>query len=83
MAGEPAKSPSFWIKDTQIDVNWQKMGDFWLTQHNTSVSHVRLGGMATLTIDYTHYQLTGGNSRAPGQGQTSILPDPSSVTPQH
>ena len=84
MQGEPAKSPSFWIRDTQIDVNWEKIGDFWFPQRNISVSHIRLGGTATLTIDYTDYQLTDGGSRGTqGQGQAPSLPDPSSVTPQH
>ena len=44
-----------------------------------------MGGMATLNIDYTDYQITGVDHRAkPGQdqGQQSVLPDPSSVTPQ-
>jgi hypothetical protein len=82
MEGEPAKSPSFWIKDTQINVNWEKVGDFWFPHRNVSVSHIRLGGMATLTIDYGDYQLTGGGP-GQGQGQAPSLPDPSSVTPQH
>lgn len=81
MEGQPAKSPSFWIRDTQIDSNWKKVGDFWLIQHSRSVSHIRLGGTATLTIDYTDYQITG-VGHAQGHGQTPELPDPSSVTPQ-
>jgi hypothetical protein len=81
MEGQPAKSPSFWIKDTQIDSTWKKVGEFWLIQHSRSVSHIRLGGTATLTIDYTDYQITG-VGRPHGQGQNPQLPDPSSVTPQ-
>jgi hypothetical protein len=82
MQGQPAKSPSFWIKDTQIDANWGKVGGFWLTQHNHSVSHIRLGGMADLTIDYTDYQITGVGPGTQGRSQSPALPDPSSVTPQ-
>lgn len=81
LEGQPAKSPSFWIKDTQIDSTWEKVGGFWLIQHTRSVSHVRLGGMATLTIDYTDYQISGGG-RTQGHGQHPQLPDPSSITPQ-
>jgi hypothetical protein len=81
MEGQPAKSPSFWIRDTKIDSNWKKVGDFWLIQRSRSVSHIRLGGNATLTIDYSDYQITG-VGRAQGYGQTPELPDPSSVTPQ-
>jgi hypothetical protein len=81
MEGQPAKSPSFWIRDTQIDSTWAKVGGFWLIQHSQSVSHVRMGGMATLTIDYSDYQVTR-VSGAQGHGQSPQLPDPGSVTPQ-
>jgi hypothetical protein len=82
MEGQPAKSPSFWIKDTDIDSNWQRLSGFWFIQHTRSVSHIRLGGTATLTIDYRDYQITAGGS-AKGHGQSAQLPDPGSVTPLH
>lgn len=81
MEGQPAKSPSFWIKDTQIDSTWADVGGFWLIQHSRSVSHIRMGGIATLTIDYTDYQITG-TGGARGRSQSPQLPDPASVTPQ-
>ena len=81
MEGRPAKSPSFWIRDTQIDSSWAKVGEYWLIQHSRSVSHVRMGGRATLTIDYSDYQITA-SGRAHGRGQNAQLPDPSAVTPQ-
>ena len=81
MEGEPARSPSFWIKDTQIDSTWGKVGDFWFITHNHSLSHIRMGGTATLTIDYTDYQITGAG-RSQGSGQNVQLPVPSSVTPE-
>jgi hypothetical protein len=82
MQGQPAKSPSFWIRDTQIDTNWAKVDDFWLIQHNHSASHIRMGGMADLNIDYSDYQITGVGLGAKGRSQNPQLPDPSSVTPQ-
>ncbi len=82
MEGQPAKSPSFWIKETDIDSNWQKASGFWFIQHTRSVSHIRMGGTATLTIDYRDYQVTDVGSTK-GQGQSPQLPDPGSVTPQH
>ena len=81
LEGQPEKSPSFWLRDTQIDSTWTKVDGFWLIQHTRSVSHIRLGGMATLTVDYTDYQITG-VGRAQGHAQRPQLPDPSSVTPQ-
>jgi hypothetical protein len=84
MEGQPAKSPSFWIRDTQIESKWAKVGEFWLIQHNHSVSHIRMGGVSELTIDYTDYQITGVDRHgAQGQSQSSELPDPSSVNLQH
>jgi hypothetical protein len=83
MEGEPSKSPSFWIKDTQIQSRWEKIGNFWFIAHNQSVSHVRMGGFATLSIDYGYLQVTAADRRAPRiQAQGSILPDPASVTPE-
>jgi len=55
---EPAKNPSFWIKQTTIQHYYMKIGDFWLPEHNESVSRIRLGGRAVLTIDYQDYQIT-------------------------
>lgn len=82
MEGQPAKSPSFWIKDTQIDSTWSDVRGFWLIQHSRSFSHIRMGGTATLTIDYSDYQVTrSGGTHV--RGQNPQLPDPSSLTPQH
>ncbi|HZR65560.1 MAG TPA: hypothetical protein VFA85_10460 [Terriglobales bacterium] len=83
MEGEPAKSPSFWIRDTQIESRWQKVSNFWFIAHNSSVSHIRMGGVATLTIDYGDYQVSVADHRtARSQSPAPILPDPASVTPQ-
>ena len=57
---EPAKNPSFWIKKTAIHHAFIKVGDFWLPAENRSVSDIRLGGRATLTIQYDHYDVPEG-----------------------
>lgn len=54
---EPAKNPSFWIKKTTISHRYEKVGDFWLPASNTSVSSIRVGGTATLTIQYENYRI--------------------------
>ena len=54
---EPAKNPSFWIKKTEIHHSFMKVGDFWLPAENKSVSHLRLDGLATLTIKYEDYEI--------------------------
>jgi len=55
---EPAKSPSFWTKSSQIEQLYQKVGDFWLPQRNHSTSSIRIGGRAELTIEYQSYKIT-------------------------
>jgi hypothetical protein len=54
---EPVKNPSFWIKKTHIEHRYQKVGQFWLPAFNQSVSSIRMGGTATLSILYSGYNL--------------------------
>lgn len=55
---EPGQNPSFWTKKSEIRHEYKKVGAFWLPVRNESVSYIRLGGRATLTIDYTDYRLS-------------------------
>jgi hypothetical protein len=57
IAVEPAKNPSFWISSTQIESTNSKTDGIWLPQKNRSVSKIRIGGAAVLTIDYGTYRL--------------------------
>jgi hypothetical protein len=54
---EPSEHLSFWIRNTEITHLYTKVGEFWLPKQNTSVTKVRLGGTATLTIDYGKYEI--------------------------
>jgi hypothetical protein len=54
--GQPARSPSFWIRNTEIHHVYSKTGDFWLAQSNRTETKVRLGGVAVLTIEYGDYR---------------------------
>jgi hypothetical protein len=54
---EPAKNPSFWISRTEIEHRYAKIGEFWLPAYNQSITQVRLGGKAVLTINYTDYEI--------------------------
>jgi len=56
--GEPATNPSFWIKNSEIEQLYKKVGNFWLPARNHSISSVRLGGRAELTIEYGSYKTT-------------------------
>ncbi len=62
IAAEPAKNPSFWIKKTEIHHSFMKVGDFWLPAQNISVSQLRFGGRATLTIKYSDYEIESTNA---------------------
>ena len=42
---EPAKNPSFWTKETQIEQIYSKVGDFWLPRSNRSTTTVRWAAM--------------------------------------
>jgi hypothetical protein len=57
--GEPAKNPSWWISRASFDWRYEKKGEFWLPESNVARSHVRMGGDATLTIEYGAYSDTG------------------------
>jgi hypothetical protein len=57
---EPAQNPSFWTKKSEIHHEYEKVEAFWLPARNESVSYIRLGGRATLTIEYSNYRVTDG-----------------------
>jgi len=61
---EPAQNPSFWTKKSEVHHEYMKVQDFWFPRRNESVSYIRLGGRATLTIDYNNYRV--GASRLSG-----------------
>jgi hypothetical protein len=44
--------------DKGIEQLYKKVGNFWLPARNLSISSVRLGGGAGLTIEYTFYKTT-------------------------
>jgi|HubBroStandDraft_1064217.scaffolds.fasta_scaffold00010_99 hypothetical protein len=62
--GEPGKNPSFWIKKTEIEHQYVKVNDFWLPAVNHTESVIRLGGIATLSIEYRDYKITRAASKA-------------------
>src|SRR6202521_1386224 len=66
---EPAQNPSFWTKKNEIRHEYMKVQNFWLPRRNESVSYIRLGGRATLTIEYDNYRVT--DSRESGQSASS------------
>jgi hypothetical protein len=56
---QPARSPSFWTTKALIHHTYQKLDNgLYLPRENKTVTSVRLGGTATLTIEYQSYQVT-------------------------
>jgi len=69
---EPAENPSFWISHTEIEQQYAKIGTFWLPLENRSTSKVLLGGVATLTIEYSNYHLDVGNKKTANVSEQSF-----------
>jgi len=81
MQGEPQHNPSLWVSHTEIEYRWAKFQGFWLPVRNQSVTQVRMGGRAVLTIDYSDYEINGANRVATqGSVPNAILPDPAAVS---
>lgn len=59
LEAEPAKNPSFWTKNSEVEQVYMKVSDFWLPARNHSITAIRLGGRAELRIQYSNYQITG------------------------
>jgi hypothetical protein len=56
---QPARNPSFWTTKSVICHTYQKLDSgFYLPKENKTITNVRLGGVATLTIEYGSYQVT-------------------------
>jgi hypothetical protein len=65
IVGEPAKNPSWWINRASLHSEYVRRGDVWLPAKNVSTSHVRIGGEATLTIDYGTYPVVAARALRP------------------
>jgi ribonuclease HI len=63
---EPAKSPSFWVKKSEVNHRYEKVDAFWLPAENKTDSLIRLGGHAVLSIEYQNYKIT--DAAVPTQG---------------
>ena len=58
LEAQPAKNPSFWTKHSEIGEIYMKVGDFWLPARNHSITNIRFGGRAVLTIQYQNYEIS-------------------------
>ena len=78
---QPARNPSFWTTKSVIHHTYQKTEDgFYLPKENKTVTNVRMGGVATLTIEYESYKVTAAPSatsagKAITSGEQGVWPD--------
>lgn len=55
MEGEPAKSPSFWVKDVHIVLEFRDVAGMWLQNATHATAHVRFGGEYNVTSQDLNY----------------------------
>jgi hypothetical protein len=55
IAGQPAKSLSFWITRADFVREYQRIGEFWVPAEDSTLVHVRMYGKKVLTIDHRDY----------------------------
>ena len=55
--GQPAKSPSFWVKKVNWVRRYERIDGFWLPLKDETVTEVRLIGKNTFTIDHGNYEI--------------------------
>ena len=55
--GEPAKNPSFWVKNVHFIHEYAKRGEFWFPASDGSVTDARVFGRTEVTIEYFDYEL--------------------------
>jgi hypothetical protein len=52
--GSPAKSPSFWTRQTEIDRRYNRVNGVWLPSHFESSSRLLIFGRSTFSIEYSY-----------------------------
>ena len=55
IAGQPAKSPSFWITRADFVRQYQKIGEFWVPAQDETFVRLRMAGKKILTIQHRDY----------------------------
>jgi hypothetical protein len=77
IAGQPAKSLSFWITRADFVREYERVGDFWLPARDETLVHVRLYGKKILTIHHGEYVV---NEDKGGTGPDLTAEDKASET---
>lgn len=76
--GEPAKSPSFWVKDVHLVLEFGEVSGMWLQTETHAMAHLRFGGEYKITshdLDYDVSSAVAANARPapPRRHQSAIV----------
>ena len=55
--GQPARNPSFWVRNVHFVHTYEKVGPFWFASATRTESEVRIFGSSELTIENADYAL--------------------------
>lgn len=75
IAGQPAKTLSWWTPKVNFVYRYRKVGDFWFPALNKTVTHVRIFGRSLLMIRYDDYDLTDARNFQPYTPVRLLLSD--------
>ena len=73
LAGEPAKSLSFWVTQAHLVREYQKIGEFWLQSKDETNAQIRVVGEYIMKIEYSDYAIKGKEQPLIGKGQPDGL----------
>ena len=82
LAGEPAKSLSFWVTQARLVREYQKIGEFWLQSKDETNAQIRVAGEYIMKIEYSDYAIKGKEQPLIGKGQPDGLQAQSAETGQ-
>jgi hypothetical protein len=66
IVGKPAKSPSFWIRDSRFEYRYAKFGAFWLPVSTDSEAEAFVFGHTEVKIRYQDYHINSDRGAASG-----------------
>lgn len=58
MEGDPAKSPSFWVKDVHLVIQFGEVAGMWLQTETQALAHLRFGGEYKITAQNLDYDVS-------------------------
>ena len=73
LAGEPAKSLSFWVTQAHLVREYQKIGEFWLQSNDETNAQVRAVGEYVMKIEYSDYAIKEKDMPFAGKGEPDSL----------